>query len=110
VDGLGKLAHCHPAKLTVFLQALPDVCVDGALAIHEDHPSNAKNGLYSKAISLCGSNSVIAVMSAARPLFHRRRKSIRALGMSRMCQWHNWPLSNPNVIFSRPLAALVARV
>src|SRR5262249_62430577 len=34
VGGLGKLAHCHPAMLTVFLQALSDVCVDGALAIH----------------------------------------------------------------------------
>src|SRR5215470_8472962 len=34
VSGLGKLTHCHPAMLTVFLQALSDVCVDGALAIH----------------------------------------------------------------------------
>src|SRR5262249_53107894 len=34
VGGVGKLAHCHPAMLTVFLQALSDVCVDGALAIH----------------------------------------------------------------------------
>jgi hypothetical protein len=25
VGGLGKLAHCHPAMLTVFLQALSDV-------------------------------------------------------------------------------------
>src|SRR5215831_8728421 len=37
VGGVGKLAHCHPAMLTVFLQALSDVCVDGALAIHGDH-------------------------------------------------------------------------
>jgi hypothetical protein len=44
MGGLGKLAHCHPAMLTVFLQALSDVCVDGPLAIHEDHPPNAKNG------------------------------------------------------------------
>jgi hypothetical protein len=28
--------------LTVFLQALSDVWIDGALAIHEDHPPNAK--------------------------------------------------------------------
>src|SRR5262249_51527083 len=28
--------------LTVFLQALSDVCVDGLLAIHGDHPPNAK--------------------------------------------------------------------
>jgi hypothetical protein len=42
VGGLGKLAHCHPAMPTVFLQALSDVCVDGALAIHRDHPPNAK--------------------------------------------------------------------
>src|SRR5215831_17827053 len=40
VGGVGKLAHCHPAMLTVFLQALSDVCVDGALAIHGDHPPN----------------------------------------------------------------------
>src|SRR6516225_4169088 len=33
VGGVGKLAHCHPTMLTVFLQALSDVCVDGALAI-----------------------------------------------------------------------------
>jgi hypothetical protein len=44
VGGVGKLAHCHPAKLTVFLQALSDVCVDGPLATHGDHPPNAKNG------------------------------------------------------------------
>jgi hypothetical protein len=28
--------------LTVFLQALSDVWIDGALAIHADHPPNAK--------------------------------------------------------------------
>jgi hypothetical protein len=39
---LGKLAHCQPAMLTVFLQALSNVCVDGLLAIHGDHPPNAK--------------------------------------------------------------------
>ena len=44
VGGVGKLAHCHPAMLTVFLQALSDVWIDGSLAIHEDHPPNAKNG------------------------------------------------------------------
>jgi hypothetical protein len=44
VGGVGKLAHCHPAMLTVFLQALSDVYIDGALAIHGDHPPNAKNG------------------------------------------------------------------
>jgi hypothetical protein len=44
VGGVGKLAHCHPAMLTVFLQALSDVYVDGPLAIHGDHPPNAKNG------------------------------------------------------------------
>ena len=33
-----------------------------------------------------GSKSVIAVMSAARPLFHRKRKSIRDLAMSHKCQ------------------------
>src|SRR5262245_12864580 len=33
-----------------------------------------------------GSNSVIAVMSAARRLFHRKRKSICDLAMSRKCQ------------------------
>src|SRR5438309_429772 len=43
VGCVGKLAHCHPAMLTVFLQALSDVCVDGALAIHGVHPPNAKN-------------------------------------------------------------------
>jgi hypothetical protein len=32
------------------------------------------------------STSVIAVMSAARLLFPRKRKSIRDLGMSRKCQ------------------------
>ena len=32
-----------------------------------------------------GSNSAIAVMSAARPLFHRKRKSIRNLAMSQKC-------------------------
>jgi hypothetical protein len=32
-----------------------------------------------------GSNSVIAVMSAARPLFHRKRKSICDLAMSQKC-------------------------
>jgi hypothetical protein len=42
VGGVGKLAHCHPAMLTVFLQALSDVWIDGALAIHADHPPNAK--------------------------------------------------------------------
>jgi hypothetical protein len=44
VGGVGKLAHCDPAMLTVFLQALSDVWIDGALAIHGDHPPNAKNG------------------------------------------------------------------
>jgi hypothetical protein len=33
-----------------------------------------------------GSKSLIAVMSAARPLFHRKRKSIRDLAMSQECQ------------------------
>jgi hypothetical protein len=42
VGGVGKLAHCHPAMLTVFLQALSDVWIDGALAIHGDHPPNEK--------------------------------------------------------------------
>jgi hypothetical protein len=32
-----------------------------------------------------GSNSVIAAMSAAQPLFHRKRKSIGDLGMSQRC-------------------------
>jgi hypothetical protein len=40
LGGVGKLAHCHPAMLTVFLQASSDACVDGALAIHGDHPPN----------------------------------------------------------------------
>jgi hypothetical protein len=44
VGGVGKLAHCHPAMLTVFLQALSDVWIHGALASHGDHPPNAKNG------------------------------------------------------------------
>jgi hypothetical protein len=44
MGGFGKLAHCHPAMLTVFLQALSDVWIDGALAIHWDHAPNAKNG------------------------------------------------------------------
>src|SRR5262245_17330837 len=34
-----------------------------------------------------GSNSVIAAMSAARPLFHRKRKSIGGLAMSHKCQF-----------------------
>jgi hypothetical protein len=34
----------------------------------------------------CRSISVIAVMSAARPLFLRKRKSIRDLAMSQECQ------------------------
>jgi len=34
----------------------------------------------------CGSSSVIAAMSTARPLFHRKRKSIRDLAMSHKCQ------------------------
>src|SRR5262249_53360733 len=33
-----------------------------------------------------GSNSVMEVMSAARPLFHRERKSARDLAMSQTCQ------------------------
>jgi hypothetical protein len=32
------------------------------------------------------SNSVTAAMSAARPLFHRKRKSTRDLAMSQKCQ------------------------
>src|SRR5215471_15853714 len=40
LGGVGKLAHCHPAMLTVFLQASSDACVDGAPAIHGDHPPN----------------------------------------------------------------------
>jgi len=36
-----------------------------------------------------GSDPVIAVMSAARPLFHRKRKSICDLAMSQKC--HNRP-------------------
>jgi hypothetical protein len=35
-----------------------------------------------------GSDSVIPVMSAARPLFPRKRKFIRDLAMSHMC--HVW--------------------
>jgi len=45
LGGVGKLAHCHPAMLTVFLQALSDVCVDGPLAIHADHPCSSVLGL-----------------------------------------------------------------
>jgi len=48
VGGVGKLAHCHPAMLTVFLQALSDVYVDGLLAIHGNHPLNAKSGVRDK--------------------------------------------------------------
>jgi hypothetical protein len=33
-----------------------------------------------------GLNSVVPVISAARPLFHRKRKSIRDLSMSQACQ------------------------
>jgi hypothetical protein len=39
------------------------------------------------AMSESGSNSVIAVMSAARLFFHRKRKSISDLAMSLKC--HN---------------------
>jgi hypothetical protein len=37
-------------------------------------------------MSASGSNSVIGVMSAARPLFPRKRKSIRGVAMSQTCQ------------------------
>jgi hypothetical protein len=41
--------------------------------------------LEERADDRSGSKSVIAVMSAPRPLFHRKRKSIRDLVMSQMC-------------------------
>jgi hypothetical protein len=37
-------------------------------------------------MSVPGPNSVVPVMSAARPLFPRKRKSIRDLAMSHKCQ------------------------
>src|SRR5262249_21818372 len=49
VGGVGKLAHCHPTMLTVFLQALSDVCVDGALAIHGEHPCSLAPVLHPEA-------------------------------------------------------------
>src|SRR5262249_2900162 len=48
--------------LTVFLQALSDVCVDGALAIHGDHPPNAKNGRRTRRLAL----SVLAFVGRRR--------------------------------------------
>src|SRR5262249_27655027 len=63
VGGLGKLAHCHPAMLTVFLQALSDVCVDGALAIHGDHPCSLAPVLYPEG-PVCQ-----AYLIRSRPLF-----------------------------------------
>jgi hypothetical protein len=58
VGGVGKLAHCHPAMLTVFLQALSDVCIDGALAIPKDHSPNAKNGRRYFSVSIRLSTAV----------------------------------------------------
>jgi hypothetical protein len=48
----------------------------GLAALRDFGPANDRSG----------SNSVIAVVSAARPLFHQKRKSICGLAMSQKCQ------------------------
>src|SRR4029450_954473 len=51
-----------------------------------------------------GSNSVVPVMSAARPLFPRKRKSIRDLAMSHSCHDRTHALQQNSVVIrsSRP--------
>src|SRR5262245_4177098 len=66
VGGVGKLAHCHPTMLTVFLQALSDVCVDGALAIYGDHPCSLAPVLHPEG-QVCQAHLI-----CSRPLFVRR--------------------------------------
>jgi hypothetical protein len=58
-----------------------------------------------------GSKSVIAAMSAARPLLPQERTSVRDLGMSRMCQQRrNAPQQTlPAQLFSSRLSSLKKR-
>ena len=62
-SGSGRLARPYPVK---DLHLLSFASFPGALGF--------------------GSNPVFEVMSAARPLFHRKRKSIRDLATSQPCQ------------------------
>ncbi len=48
-------------------------------------------------MSESGPNSVVPVMSAARPLFPRKRKSIRDLAMSHSCHGTN-PLARERAV------------
>src|SRR5262249_1136561 len=41
---------------------------------------------FNPAYDRCGSDPGLLTMSATRPLFHRKRKSIRDLAMSQKCQ------------------------
>src|SRR5262249_53312405 len=66
MGGVGKLAHCQPAKLAVFLQALSAVCVDGALASHGDHSCSLAPVLYPEG-QVCQAHLI-----RSRPLFVRR--------------------------------------
>src|SRR5262249_18616921 len=78
VGGVSKLAHCHPAKLAVFLQALSDVCVDAALAIHRDHPCSLAPVLYPEG-QVCQAHLI-----RSRPLFVRRCR-LGLLRWTRLC-------------------------
>src|SRR5262249_6363578 len=64
-------------------------------AITKSRPRMALPEFVARSVAVCstlrlmsatGQNSVIAVMSVARPLFHGKRKSIRDLAMSQECQ------------------------
>src|SRR5262249_22795946 len=59
--------------------------------------------------SRIGSDSVIAVMSAARPLFHRKRKSICDLAMSPKCQEATYAVQRTRLLFDHVVCALLEK-
>jgi hypothetical protein len=56
------------------------------MLLHHGAAGDCCDGDFDPTYDRSGSNSVSGAMSAARPLFHRKRKSICDLAMSRMCQ------------------------
>src|SRR4029453_18965737 len=61
-------------------------------------------------MSESGSNSVVPVMSAARPLFPRKRTSIRDLAMSHSCQARTHAVQQTTLLFDHPVGEQFHRI